>query len=218
MLAPQTCTKDARINARRDQIIAAARLCFRKHGFHGAGMAEIAKTSQLSVGQIYRYFDNKDAIIEEIVRRMVTNKIQLITGNAHNLQQVAHNLAHRRIGNLSSPFKEDIYVEQKEQAEIDHALMLEVAAEATRNPVVEKIWRDSEKQLFNEAKSFLSKSFPQFSDAEMTAKVESLAVICEGTAFRRLTTAHADAERLEALYHRYFQDLFNTDFLSPKPE
>ena len=218
MLAPETCTKDARINARRDQIIAAARLCFRKHGFHGAGMAEIAKTSQLSVGQIYRYFDNKDAIIEEIVRRMVANKIQLITGNAHNLQQVAHNLAHRRIGNLSSPFKEDICMEQKEQAEIDHALMLEVAAEATRNPVVEKIWRDSEKQLFNEAKSFLSKSFPQFSDAEMTAKVESLAVICEGTAFRRLTTAHADAERLEALYHRYFQDLFNTDFLSPKPE
>jgi len=218
MHAPQTCTKAARINARRDQIIAAARLCFRKHGFHGAGMAEIAKTSQLSVGQIYRYFANKDAIIEEIVRRMVTNKIQLITGNAHNLQQVAHNLAHRRIGNLSSPFKEDICMEQKEQAEIDHALMLEVAAEATRNPVVEKIWRDSEKQLFNEAKSFLSKSFPQFSDAEMTAKVESLAVICEGTAFRRLTTAHADAERLEALYHRYFQDLFNTDFLSPKPE
>ena len=218
MLAPQQCSKDARISARRDQIIAAARLCFRKHGFHGAGMAEIAKTSQLSVGQIYRYFANKDAIIEEIVRRMVMKKIQLITGNAHNLQQVAHNLAHRRIGNLSSPFKEDFCTEQKEQAEIDHALMLEVAAEATRNPAVEKIWRDSEKQLFNEAKSFLSKSFPQFSDAEMTAKVESLAVICEGTAFRRLTTVHADAEVLEALYHRYFQDLFNSDFTPSKPE
>lgn len=218
MLAPQRCSKDARISARRDQIIAAARLCFRKHGFHGAGMAEIAKTSQLSVGQIYRYFANKDAIIEEIVRRMVMKKIQLITGNAHNLQQIAHNLAHRRIGNLSSPFKEDVCSEQKEQAEIDHALMLEVAAEATRNPAVEKIWRDSEKQLFNEAKSFLSKSFPQFSDEEMTAKVESLAVICEGTAFRRLTTVHADAEVLEALYHRYFQDLFNTDFTPSKPE
>ena len=218
MLAPQQCSKDARISARRDQIIAAARLCFRKHGFHGAGMAEIAKTSQLSVGQIYRYFANKDAIIEEIVRRMVMKKIQLITGNAHNLQQIAHNLAHRRIGNLSSPFKEDVCSEQKEQAEIDHALMLEVAAEATRNPAVEKIWRDSEKQLFNEAKSFLSKSFPQFSDEEMTAKVESLAVICEGTAFRRLTTVHADAEVLEALYHRYFQDLFNSDFTPSKPE
>ena len=218
MLAPQQCSKDARISARRDQIIAAARLCFRKHGFHGAGMAEIAKTSQLSVGQIYRYFANKDAIIEEIVRRMVMKKIQLITGNAHNLQQIAHNLAHRRIGNLSSPFKEDVCSEQKEQAEIDHALMLEVAAEATRNPAVEKIWLDSEKQLFHEAKSFLSKSFPQFSDEEMTAKVESLAVICEGTAFRRLTTVHADAEVLEALYHRYFQDLFNTDFTPSKPE
>lgn len=52
----------------------------------------------------------------------------------------------------------------------------------------------------------------------MTAKVESLAVICEGTAFRRLTTVHADAEVLEALYHRYFQDLFNTDFTPSKPE
>jgi len=218
MLAPQQCSKDARISARRDQIVAAARLCFRKHGFHGAGMAEIAKTSQLSVGQIYRYFANKDAIIEEIVRRIVMKKISLMTGNAHNLQQVAHNLSHRRIGNLSSPFKEDLCAGQKEQAEIDHALMLEVAAEATRNPVVEKIWRDSEKQLFNEAKSLLSATFPQFSEAEMTAKVETLAVICEGTAFRRLTTVHADAELLEAIYHRYFQSLFETDLITSKPE
>lgn len=218
MLAPQQCSKDARISARRDQIVAAARLCFRKHGFHGAGMAEIAKTSQLSVGQIYRYFANKDAIIEEIVRRIVMKKISLMTGNAHNLQQVAHNLSHRRIGNLSSPFKEDLCAGQKEQAEIDHALMLEVAAEATRNPVVEKIWRDSEKQLFNEAKALLTATFPQFSDQEMTAKVETLAVICEGTAFRRLTTVHADAEILEAIYHRYFQDLFSTTLTTSKPE
>ena len=115
--------------------------------------------SQLSGADLT--LSNKDAIIEEIVRRMVMKKIQLITGNAHNLQQIAHNLAHRRIGNLSSPFKEDVCSEQKEQAEIDHALMLEVAAEATRNPAVEKIWRDSEKQLFNEANHSLVK-FPQF--------------------------------------------------------
>ncbi|MBU9847961.1 TetR family transcriptional regulator [Rahnella ecdela] len=218
MLHPQQCSKDARISARRDQIIAAARLCFRKHGFHGAGMAEIAKTSLLSVGQIYRYFANKDAIIEEIVRRIVMKKIRLMTGNAHNLQQVAHNLAHRRIGNLSAPYKEELCAEQKEQAEIDHALILEVAAEATRNPAVEKIWRDSEKQLFNEAKSLLSATFPQFSEAEMTAKVETLAVICEGTAFRRMTTVHADAELLEAIYHRYFQSLFETDLITSKPD
>src|SRR5476649_352040 len=121
MLAPQQCSKDARISARRDQIIAAARLCFRKHGFHGAGMAEIAKTSQLSVGQIYRYFANKDAIIEEIVRRIVFKKIRLITGDAHNLRQMAENLANRQIGALHLEPKQNSCPElSKEQIEIDH--------------------------------------------------------------------------------------------------
>jgi AcrR family transcriptional regulator len=58
-------SKQAKVQARRDQIVDAAKLCFRQHGFHAASMAEIAHASQLSVGQIYRYFDNKDAIIEE---------------------------------------------------------------------------------------------------------------------------------------------------------
>src|SRR5476649_1563446 len=99
-MLPLHDTKEKRISARRDQIIAALRLSFRKHGFHGAGMAEIAKLSQLSVWQIYRYFANKDAIIEEIVRRIVFKKIRLITGDAHNLRQMAENLANRQIGAL----------------------------------------------------------------------------------------------------------------------
>jgi AcrR family transcriptional regulator len=36
-------------------------------GFHGASMADIAKAAGLSVGQIYRYFENKEAIIAAIV-------------------------------------------------------------------------------------------------------------------------------------------------------
>jgi len=206
MLHPQD-NKEQRIGARRDQIIAASRICFRKHGFHGAGMAEIAKMSQLSVGQIYRYFANKDAIIEEIVRRIVSKKIRLMTGNAHNLRQMAENLAHRRIGahHIEQSHCPEL---SQEQTEIDHALMLEVAAEATRNPVVEQIWRDSESQLFNEAKAMLAKTYVHLSDSELTTRVELLAVICEGTAFRRLTTLHANPEYLDSLYDQLFSQLF----------
>lgn len=209
-MMPAQDTKEKRLCARRDQIIAAARICFRKHGFHGAGMAEIAKLSQLSVGQIYRYFANKEAIIEEIVHRIVAKKIQLITGNAHNMQQMAENLASRRIG--KSPFnqqhqdKPDI---PDEQAAIDHALMLEVAAEATRNPVVEKIWRDSECGLFNQAKSMMGKAFPHWSEEELNNRVEIVAVICEGSAFRHLTARHAETCELEKLYNQLFDQLFN---------
>ncbi|TPG64019.1 TetR/AcrR family transcriptional regulator [Ewingella americana] len=209
MLHPQE-SKELRIGARRDQIIAASRVCFRKHGFHGAGMAEIAKMSRLSVGQIYRYFANKDAIIEEIVRRIVFKKIRLITGDAHNLRQMAENLANRQIGALHIEPKQNSCPElSKEQIEIDHALMLEVAAEATRNPVVEQIWRDAERQLFNEAKAMLAKTYSHLSDDELTARVEILAVICEGTAFRRLTTLHANPVNLDVLYDRLFSQLFD---------
>lgn len=64
------------MQARRDQIVEAAKTSFRRHGFHAASMAEIAQGSQLSVGQIYRYFANKDAIIEEIVNRIIASKMQ----------------------------------------------------------------------------------------------------------------------------------------------
>jgi AcrR family transcriptional regulator len=217
MLHPQE-SKEQRICARRDQIIAASRICFRKHGFHGAGMAEIAKTSRLSVGQIYRYFANKDAIIEEIVRRIVFKKISLMTGNAHNLRQMAENLAHRRIGSLHVEHPRNASPERSlEQSEIDHALMLEVTAEATRNPVVEQIWRDAEGQLFNEAKAMLARTYSHLSDDELAARVEILAVICEGTAFRHLTTQHADPIHLDVLYDRLFSRLFDPAMLPPQP-
>lgn len=48
---------------------------FRRCGFHAASMSQIASEAQLSVGQIYRYFANKDAIIEEMVRRIIDFRI-----------------------------------------------------------------------------------------------------------------------------------------------
>ncbi|MEX3175474.1 TetR/AcrR family transcriptional regulator, partial [Serratia quinivorans] len=60
-------SRQAKAQARRDQIVVAAKLCFLQHGFHAASMAEIAQGSLLSVGQISRFFANKYAIIVEIV-------------------------------------------------------------------------------------------------------------------------------------------------------
>ncbi len=38
-------------------------------------MSQIALEAQLSVGQIYRYFVSKDAIIEEMIRRIIDYRI-----------------------------------------------------------------------------------------------------------------------------------------------
>lgn len=59
MAEPHMKRTDA--ETRRQQIVDAASACARRSGFHGASMAEIAQTAGLSVGQIYRYFENKEA-------------------------------------------------------------------------------------------------------------------------------------------------------------
>jgi len=62
-------TDSAAAQARRDQVLSAAADCFRRKGYHGAGMAEISRTAGMSAGHIYNYFDSKEAIIESIIEK-----------------------------------------------------------------------------------------------------------------------------------------------------
>src|SRR5881275_162927 len=48
---------------RRTQILDAALVCFAKRGFHQASMHDISAEAGISVGLIYRYFANKEAVI-----------------------------------------------------------------------------------------------------------------------------------------------------------
>lgn len=55
-----------RAKQRREQVLDAARKCVRSGGFHASSMSQIASEAGMSVGHIYQYFENKDAIIREI--------------------------------------------------------------------------------------------------------------------------------------------------------
>ncbi|RCG21353.1 TetR/AcrR family transcriptional regulator [Streptomyces diacarni] len=52
--------------ANRSQIVAAARRCFSRAGFHQTSMPDIAAEAGVSVGAPYRYFASKEEIIVEI--------------------------------------------------------------------------------------------------------------------------------------------------------
>src|SRR5260370_42372345 len=54
---------------RRTQILDAAVVCFAKRGFHQASMHDISAEAGISVGLIYRYFQNKEAGISTIADR-----------------------------------------------------------------------------------------------------------------------------------------------------
>src|SRR3981081_3072304 len=54
---------------RRTQILEAAMVCFAKRGFHQASMHDISAEAGISVGLIYRYFENKEAVISAMADR-----------------------------------------------------------------------------------------------------------------------------------------------------
>lgn len=51
---------------KRDEIVCAALELIAMHGFHGAPMAMIADNAGVAAGTIYRYFESKDVLIQEI--------------------------------------------------------------------------------------------------------------------------------------------------------
>ena len=54
---------------RRTQILEAALVCFAKRGFHQTSMHDISGEAGISVGLIYRYFENKEAVISAMADR-----------------------------------------------------------------------------------------------------------------------------------------------------
>ena len=55
---------DQKRDARRTQILNAARKCFQRQGLHATTMPEIIQASGLSTGAVYSYFKNKEEIIQ----------------------------------------------------------------------------------------------------------------------------------------------------------
>ena len=82
----------SRADAKRDRILCAALKCFIEHGFHAASMANIAETAQMSAGLIYRYFDNKNAIVLAIVQRQLAEK-QAAIRQLQSSEQILDGLA-----------------------------------------------------------------------------------------------------------------------------
>lgn len=54
---------------RRTEILAAAERCFAARGFHATSMDAVAVEAGVSPGLVYRYFENKEALVREVAAR-----------------------------------------------------------------------------------------------------------------------------------------------------
>lgn len=110
---------------RRAHILAAARYCFVRDGFHATSMADIVEEAGVSSGAVYRYFPSKDAVIEAIAADNLDQVVAVIR------QSVEAGLnAEAAIGAVLD------FVTARHADDGFAAIALLVWSEAMRNPVL----------------------------------------------------------------------------------
>lgn len=159
---------------RRQQILGAAAACFRACGFHAASMAQIASAAQLSVGQIYRYFDNKEAIIAAIVE-------QDLEAFGRDVEALASE-NHGRISVLVGQLEEVIHNCQCQERK---SMMLEVRAEASRNPKIAAMMADADVTVARHLRTLLAATpLASLPAPELDCRVELVRIIIDGALLR----------------------------------
>src|SRR2546429_8506703 len=115
---------------RRAQILDAALVCFAQRGFHQTSMHDISADAGISVGLIYRYFENKEAVISAMADR---HKAEI-----HGVLERARQ-APSLLESLEILFTAHCC---ENSPKVQSAFVVDLYAEASRNPQVADLVRD----------------------------------------------------------------------------
>lgn len=115
---------------RRSQILEAAVVCFAKRGFHQASMHDISAEAGISVGLIYRYFENKEAVISAMADR--------------HKQEISEMLERARQATTLLESLEILFTAHccENEPRVISAFVVDLYAEASRSPKVADLVRD----------------------------------------------------------------------------
>jgi AcrR family transcriptional regulator len=132
-----------RAGAQRERILCAAQRCFIDSGFHAASMASIADTAQMSAGLMYRYFENKSAIVLAIIERQ--------------LQEGRTQIAQLRSSSELADALLDVVTrwQARDPGVVNAALFLEMSAEASRDPQIAAALRRSDTLIQSDLASWM---------------------------------------------------------------
>ncbi|MGJ7524722.1 TetR/AcrR family transcriptional regulator [Variovorax sp. GB1P17] len=199
--SPET-SRPERSEARRQQVLNAANACFREHGFHGTSIQRVSQASGMSIGHIYHYFENKEAIVTGIVEQYLHETLELVSRMAQASQSVGV------VEAVAAQVKTGMSVERNEGL---GGLGLEIFAEASRNPVIaaaiqqaDKVLRSKMRELFLQLPAL--KKLPR---SELDARIAVMTALFDGLDVRALCNPSMSKTATTKVVQRIFRILLD---------
>ena len=131
---------------RRSQILEAALVCFAKRGFHQTSMHDISGEAGISVGLIYRYFENKEAVISAMADR--------------HKKEISEMLERARQAPSLLESLEILFTAHccEDAPQVVSAFVVDLYAEASRNPHVADLVRDVLETAMNGVRDLIARA------------------------------------------------------------
>lgn len=174
------------MTARREQILAAARVCFLSKGLHNTSMQDLIQQAGLSVGAVYRYFKSKDDIIAAIAATVVGG-----------IQQHIDQVATRRLPLTDSMSLVLDEVERQLGPGGFLPIALQVWAEATLDPAIGVIVKERYEALRDSMRVLIVHAVENGelpADTDLDAATAAYYGLLPGYALQRLLTGVPDKE------------------------
>lgn len=174
----------SRAAVRRSRLIEAARALFAENGFHGTGVAQLAKQSGVLVGQIYRDFENKEGIVAAIVEQDIEDFLigsELCAAIEQNDPcLMRHWIRH--------------FVKGRDVA--DRRLIAEIIAESARNERISNIFLSIDAQLRGHLCHALDVIAPGNGKAEQRKLIADMILTIAAGVFQRRVANNGDIDEI----------------------
>lgn len=177
--------KSPRQAARRKQVADAARLLFAEQGFQNTRMEQISAAAGVKVGQIYRDFDGKEAIIADIVRADLARLLDEAT-----LDRAVTDRNTCAVRTWIADFL------QQEDEATKGRLVAQIIVEATRNHKIATLFEHADRWIRDCVGRALAVVAPAAGEPARTRLVEIIMVLIMGLSQRRVAAPDGDQASL----------------------
>lgn len=173
--------------AKRREILDAAGRCFARKGFQGATISSICAEAKISPGHLYHYFASKEAIVGAIAEAGLESNVELLARIMDKPDAIAALVAEVR-------HPED----HREQT--GQVLLLDMLAEAGRNPAMAGILQEHSRKLQTLLADFIRKgqALGQI-DPGLEPEVAAGIMLCVGDGMRALAFRNPEVDMGKSL-------------------